>query len=106
MEAVCPVKGKKRNSMARFIDTEEIDAHRTPNGGWNRMQLAQWGVPWPPPHGWREAIIANGIPYRASAKKECRSSVLCRNCCTPMTVNLREYVCERCGLTWRRPDAE
>lgn len=35
---------------------EEIDAARTPKGGWTREQLAKWGVPWPPPKGWRKAL--------------------------------------------------
>jgi len=30
----------------------EVDAARTPAGGWTREQLAAWGVPWPPPKGW------------------------------------------------------
>jgi len=32
---------------------EDIEAAKTPHGGWTRAQLAQWGVPWPPPKGWR-----------------------------------------------------
>ena len=36
---------------------DEIDAARTERGGWTREQLAQWGVPWPPPKGWRQALI-------------------------------------------------
>jgi hypothetical protein len=40
---------------------EEIDAARTPAGGWTRTQLAEWGVPWPPPKGWRRRLAA-GLP--------------------------------------------
>jgi hypothetical protein len=47
------------------ITNEQIDAARTPAGGFTRDTLAQWGVPWPPPHGWRKAIVARGIPYPA-----------------------------------------
>lgn len=36
----------------------EIEAARTPAGGWTREQLAAWGVPWPPPKGWRKALAA------------------------------------------------
>jgi hypothetical protein len=32
---------------------EEVEAARTPAGGWKRVQLAAWGVPWPPPKGWK-----------------------------------------------------
>lgn len=36
---------------------EEVEAARTPNGGWTRETLAQWGVPWPPPKGWRRELL-------------------------------------------------
>jgi hypothetical protein len=36
----------------------EIDAAKTPRGGWTRQQLAQWGVPWPPRAGWKRRLIA------------------------------------------------
>ncbi len=36
---------------------EEIDAARTERGGRTKEALAQWGVPWPPPKGWRQALI-------------------------------------------------
>jgi ribonuclease HI len=34
----------------------EIEAAKSPAGGWTRKQLAGWGVPWPPPKGWRRAL--------------------------------------------------
>ena len=36
---------------------DEIMARRTNNGGWTRETLAEWGVPWPPPKGWKRALI-------------------------------------------------
>lgn len=36
----------------------EIEAKKTPNGGWTKAQLAEWGVGWPPPKGWRKKLIA------------------------------------------------
>lgn len=39
---------------------EEIDVARTPNGGWTKAQLSKWGVPWPPPKGWKRALVDNG----------------------------------------------
>jgi len=36
---------------------EEIEAARTPAGGWTRAQLAQWGIPWPPPKGWKTGLL-------------------------------------------------
>ena len=35
---------------------EDIEAARTPKGGWTRKQLAEWGIPWPPPRGWKKAL--------------------------------------------------
>ncbi|MFD7533795.1 hypothetical protein ACFV8E_40365 [Streptomyces sp. NPDC059849] len=37
---------------------DEVTAARTPDGGWTRKQLAKWGVPWPPPQGWRKHLKA------------------------------------------------
>ena len=37
---------------------DEIEAARTPVGGWSREQLAAWGVSWPPPKGWKQALTA------------------------------------------------
>jgi hypothetical protein len=44
-------------ALAR-VPAEEIEACRTPGGGYSftRERLASWGVPWPPPPGWRRAI--------------------------------------------------
>jgi hypothetical protein len=42
--------------MNRQITTAEIEAARTPNGGWTKAQLAKWGVPWPPPKGWKAKL--------------------------------------------------
>jgi hypothetical protein len=39
---------------------EEIEAAKTPAGGWMRKQLAAWGVEWPPPKGWRKRLLAQG----------------------------------------------
>lgn len=41
------------------LTEEQIEAGRSPKGGWTRKQLAEWGVPWPPPKGWRRALTVN-----------------------------------------------
>lgn len=41
---------------------EEIDAAMTTAGGWTRATLASWGVPWPPPKGWRQNLINGRSP--------------------------------------------
>lgn len=53
--------GKKTKSARKTIaerrftipsPQDVIDA-MTPAGAWTAFQLAKWGVPWPPPKGWR-----------------------------------------------------
>lgn len=47
------------------LTSDEIEQARSPAGGWTRATLANWGVPWPPPKGWKYAL-ENGkrIPCR------------------------------------------
>ena len=35
---------------------KEIAAACKGPGGWTKAQLAAWGVPWPPPKGWRAEL--------------------------------------------------
>lgn len=37
---------------------EEIEAGKSEKGGYTKAALSQWGVPWPPPKGWKEALLA------------------------------------------------
>jgi hypothetical protein len=39
------------------VSHEEIEAGRSPAGGFTRKQLAAWGVSWPPPAGWLNALL-------------------------------------------------
>ena len=39
------------------VSAEEIEAGRSPAGGFTRKQLAAWSVPWPPPAGWLRALL-------------------------------------------------
>lgn len=50
----------------------EIEAARTPAGGWTKAQLAEWGVPWPPPKGWKRALIGNLQPLAARTTQPLR----------------------------------
>ena len=45
------------------ITEADIEAKRSAKGGFTRSTLAEWGVPWPPPSGWKKAIIEHGVPY-------------------------------------------
>ena len=45
------------------LTESEIAAGMSRKGGFTRAQLAKWGVPWPPPQGWRKALLAgNPVP--------------------------------------------
>ncbi len=35
----------------------DIEAGRTPAGGFTRATLESWGVPWPPPKHWRKTLV-------------------------------------------------
>lgn len=41
------------------IPPSTVEAARTRRGGWTRETLAEWGVPWPPPAGWRQQLRSN-----------------------------------------------
>jgi hypothetical protein len=51
------------------ITEDEILAFTTENGGWTKDQLAEWGVPWPPPKGWKRHIIETGYPWEPDERK-------------------------------------
>jgi hypothetical protein len=36
-------------------------AGRSPAGGWTKKQLAIWGVPWPPPKGWKRKLTGTNF---------------------------------------------
>jgi hypothetical protein len=55
------------------LTEEQIEAGRSPKGGWTREQLARWGIPWPPPPGWRQALL-HGTGGDASRSTERTSS--------------------------------
>lgn len=60
------------------ITNVEIEAKRTRGGGWTRETLAAWGVPWPPPKGWRNALLAFGLPYVAATAGKGETEVITR----------------------------
>lgn len=39
------------------LTKEQIEAGKTEKGGFTRKQLEAWGVPYPPPKGWQEALM-------------------------------------------------
>jgi len=52
-------------------ETERIiEAKRSERGGWSRDQLAEFGVDWPPPKGWRRWLIDNDALAGSSDEAE------------------------------------
>jgi hypothetical protein len=52
------------------VTEDEMNAARTPAGGWTRETLAGWGVPWPPPKGWKAALLAGQSMQDAGLRSE------------------------------------
>jgi len=52
---------------------EEIEAARSPKGGFTKETLARWGVPWPPPKGWMDALLA-GKSMEEAGLRSCEPS--------------------------------
>ena len=52
------------------LTEEQIEAGRSAKGGWTRAQLAKWGVPWPPPKGWRWALTHGRDPLQVHRENQ------------------------------------
>jgi ribonuclease HI len=48
---------------------EMIERMRTARGGWTKAQLAEWGVAWPPPKGWRKELVARATASRGGSAR-------------------------------------
>jgi hypothetical protein len=46
-----------RGMTPQRVTEQEIEAAKTLLGGWKRATLAQWGIPWQPPKGWRRLLV-------------------------------------------------
>lgn len=63
-----------RSRFLRYMKgftAEQIDALKSPRGGWTKEALAKLGVEWPPKRGWRKRLLANdsvpsNIPHDSS----------------------------------------
>ncbi len=49
---------------------DEIEAAKTPAGGWTKAQLAAWGVPWPAPKGWKQRLASGAEASAPRARPE------------------------------------
>jgi hypothetical protein len=52
------------------LTLDEIEAGKSQRGGWTRTTLAGWGVPWPPPKGWKDQLLAGTAPAPSPASLE------------------------------------
>jgi hypothetical protein len=57
------------------MTAEEIEAGRSEAGGYTKAQLAMWGVPWPPPKGWKEALLSGTPMERAMQPSAVRATM-------------------------------
>ncbi len=56
-----------------IVTDEQIEAGKSRRGGFTRKMLAAWGVPWPPPKGWRTALrTGQPIPERLKRRRGSR----------------------------------
>jgi DNA helicase-2/ATP-dependent DNA helicase PcrA len=61
----------RRPKTVKRPTAEEIEAGRSPTGGFKRAQLATWGVPWPPPKGWRARLLRPGAVIKQPTRPGC-----------------------------------
>lgn len=69
--------------MNKRLTHAEIEAARTEKGGWTKAQLAKWGLPWPPPRGWKDRLAGGPKPNieqernRRVRKGDCKGCAWC-----------------------------
>ena len=56
--------------MAHIPSKEQIEKAVTPNGGYTRQQLSQWGIDWPPPKGWKQQLIEQHKQWQLQIKRQ------------------------------------
>lgn len=55
-------------TMAR-LTLAQIEAAKSPRGGWTRATLHGWGVAWPPANGWKDLLTGGEQPDPAAQVK-------------------------------------
>lgn len=48
----------KRAKKHLKLTEQQIEAGKSAAGGFTKATLKGWGVPWPPPKGWKAALLA------------------------------------------------
>ena len=63
LAADAPVSGERAARRPhRTLTHEQIARAATSAGGYTREQLAEWGIPWPPPRGWKRGLTEPRSP--------------------------------------------
>ena len=79
---------------------QEIMAAQTEKGGFLRSTLVGWGVPWPPPKGWKDSLI-NGTKMPEITRRI--FSLKCPRCAYAWSAPMfSKMTCPECGKTGRR----
>lgn len=59
------------------MNQEQIESLATARGGFTKKQLAEWGISWPPPKGWKRALTSHySAPAGASPSVELEAGAL------------------------------
>ena len=75
MESKEPIQRhyRSREGDIMKLTDQQIEGGKSSRGGWTRKTLADWGVPWPPPKGWRTALrMGTPIPARQRSRARAR----------------------------------
>lgn len=86
----------------------EIVSAMTSVGGWTKKQLAEWGVPWPPPKGWKRKLAAGGFePSHAQANLHTIQSLIVQRIeAEPTSTPLWHHLCDAADAISRAIEAE
>jgi hypothetical protein len=79
----------------------EIEAAKTANGGWTKAQLAEWGVPWPPPPGWKKRLL--GLTTRGDRRAALRGpapDLRCANKACDRVKDVGKAFCRPCAAAF------
>ena len=69
----------------------EIEAGISEAGGFSRATLAKWGVPWPPPKGWRKALKQRNRQHKADTEPFFAAVFNEFQCCVPAKARWRKW---------------
>src|ERR1035437_2850464 len=59
-------RAEARSALPMTVPLGGIGQAKTERGGWTRETLAKWGVAWPPPRGWKRALLSGELIPRGT----------------------------------------